>query len=73
MNINEIFAYNLKKYRKLKNLSQEELGYMCNLHRTYISSLEVCKKSPSFKTIEIISKILDIKIQDLFKEDFNGV
>lgn len=68
MNINEIFAYNLKKYRKSKNLSQEELGYMCNLHRTYISSLEVCKKSPSFKTIEIIAKILDIKISDLFKE-----
>lgn len=73
MNINEIFAYNLKKYRKLKKLSQEELGYMCNLHRTYISSIEVCKKSPSFKTIDIISKILDIKIQDLFKEDSNGI
>ena len=41
MNINEIFAYNLKKYRKSKNLSQEKLGYMCNLHRTYISRLEI--------------------------------
>lgn len=68
MNINEIFAYNLKKYRKLKNLSQEELGYMCNLHRTYISSLEVCKKSPSFKTIEILVKVLNIQYKDLFEK-----
>ncbi len=67
MNINEIFAYNLKKYRKLKNLSQEELGYMCNLHRTYISSLEVCKKSPSFKTIETLVNILEIEYKDLFE------
>ena len=67
MNINEIFAYNLKKYRKLKNLSQEELGYMCNLHRTYISSLEVWKKSPSFKTIETLVNILEIEYKDLFE------
>lgn len=71
MSINEIFAHNLKKYRKIKNLSQEELGYMCNLHRTYISSLEVCKKCPSFKTIEILAKVLEIEYKDLFEEDFD--
>ena len=69
MNINERFAYNLKKYRKLRNLSQEKLGFMCNLHRTYISSLEVCKKSPSFKTIEILARVLEIEYKDLFESD----
>lgn len=72
MNINEILAYNLKKYRKEKGLSQEDLAILCNFHRTYISSIEVCKKSPSLKTVEIISKILDVKISDLFKEVSNG-
>lgn len=70
MNIHEILAHNLKKYRKKKNLSQEDLAFLCNLHRTYISSIELCKKSPSLKTIEIISKVLDISISDLFTEAF---
>lgn len=70
MNIHEILAHNLKKYRKERNLSQEDLAFLCNLHRTYISSIELCKKSPSLKTIEIISKVLDISISDLFTEAF---
>ena len=70
MNIHEILSHNLKKYRKEKNLSLEDLAFLCNLHRTYISSIELCKKSPSLKTIEIISKVLDISISDLFTEAF---
>ena len=40
MEIREIFAGNLKKYRKAKGLSQEDLAHQSELDRTYISALE---------------------------------
>ena len=35
----ERFAINLRKARKKKGVSQEELGFRCDLHRTEISLL----------------------------------
>ncbi|WP_336182623.1 helix-turn-helix transcriptional regulator [Fusobacterium polymorphum] len=59
MNIIEIFSKNLKKYRLEKKLSQEKLAELCSFNRTYISSLERGLRSPSLKSIEIISNILE--------------
>ena len=59
MNIIEIFSKNLKKYRLKKKLSQEKLAELCSFKRTYISSLERGIRTPSLKSIEIISKILE--------------
>ena len=42
MNLKEIFSKNLKKYRLKKNLTQEKLAELCDFHRTYISSIEIC-------------------------------
>ena len=67
MKINEILATNIKKYRIRNNLTQEQLAEKCNLHRTYISSIELCKKVPTLGTIEKISKELKIEIYELFK------
>lgn len=69
MYINELFAYNLKKYRKLKGLSQESFSFLCGLHRTYISAVERCKRSISLKNIEKIANALEIEIYKLFIED----
>jgi len=59
MNIIEIFSKNLKKYRLEKKLSQEKLAELCSFNRTYISSLERGIRTPSLKSIEIISNILE--------------
>ncbi|WP_338949753.1 helix-turn-helix transcriptional regulator [Fusobacterium nucleatum] len=68
MNIIEIFSKNLKKYRLEKKLSQEKLAELCSFNRTYISSLERGLKSPSLKSIEIISSILEIETYLFFIE-----
>lgn len=68
MNIIEIFSKNLKKYRIKKKLSQEKLAELCLFNRTYISSLERGIRTPSLKSIEIISKILEIDIYLFFIE-----
>lgn len=66
MNIVDIFSKNLKKYRIKKKLSQEKLAELCSFNRTYISSLERGIRTPSLKSIEIISEKLEIDVYLLF-------
>jgi transcriptional regulator with XRE-family HTH domain len=40
MEIREILAANLKRLRKAKGLSQEELAHQVGIDRTYVSALE---------------------------------
>ena len=53
-NINAIIAQNLKKYRKAKRLSQEELAFLSGIHRTYVGSIERREKNV---TINCLYKI----------------
>lgn len=41
-------------------LSQEALAEICNLHRTEISLLERCKRSPRLETIVILARGLEL-------------
>lgn len=65
--INNSFATVLRQLRIQKGLSQEQLGFKADLHRTYISQLERCLKSPSLKTLRKITSILEISLSDFMK------
>lgn len=67
MTVQEKVGFNIRKYRKLKKISQEKLAEYSNLHRTYISSIERGLKSPSLDVIEKISNILQVDIKNLFE------
>jgi transcriptional regulator with XRE-family HTH domain len=54
------FAFNLRHRREKANLSQEALAEICGLHRTEISLLERCKRSPRLETIVILAHGLDL-------------
>ena len=68
MNIVKIFADNVRKYRMLKNLSQESFAEKCGMHRTYISALECYRRSISLNNIQKISEALEIEPYKLFLE-----
>ena len=51
---------NLKKYRKLKGLSQEALALECGLHRTYVSGVERGVRNPTVVVLEQLAKPLDL-------------
>lgn len=68
MNIVKIFADNVRKYRMLKNLSQENFAEKCGMHRTYISALECYRRSISLNNIQKISEALEIEPYKLFLE-----
>ena len=45
------FALNLRQARLKKGISQEELGFRCDLHRTEVSLLERGGREPRLGTI----------------------
>ena len=64
----EIFAANLRYYRKKKGFSQEALADACGLHRTYIGSVERAERNISLQNVERISVALGISPEFLIME-----
>lgn len=63
------FANNLKKIRKSRNLTQEELSELVGVDFRYISLLENAKNFPSSDLIEKLSDALRVSISELFDFD----
>ena len=55
----ERFAINLRRAREKAGISQEELGFLCDLHRTDISLLERGGREPRLGTIMKLAGSLD--------------
>lgn len=64
-----ILSKNMKKYRGIADISQEELAYRCGLHRTYISDVERCKRNVSIDNVEKIAAALSVSPADLLREE----
>jgi transcriptional regulator with XRE-family HTH domain len=59
------FGCQVRKYRHQKAISQEELAFRANLHRTYIGMIERAEKNITLVNIEKIAVALDVQIKDL--------
>jgi len=53
------FAANLRKARQARKMSQEELGFRCDLHRTEISLLERAGREPRLGTLVKLATVLE--------------
>ena len=71
MNIREILAENLKRYRRERGISQEELAHLAEIDRTYISSLERCQYAASIEVVDRLARALEIEIARLLERDPN--
>ncbi len=60
------FTCNVKKYRLLKELTQEQLAERVGVRRETIMRLESGKYNPSLKLAVDISRTLDTPIEELF-------
>ena len=67
--INKIFGKKVAEMRKMQHLSQEELADRCNIHRTYIGSIERGEKSPTLNTVEKIANGLNVDISIIFDNE----
>ena len=64
--IKDIVGKRIKELRLNKNLTQEKFAELCELDRTYITSLENGKRNISIINLEKICNALDISLKDFF-------
>lgn len=66
----DIIRYNIKKYRKLENMTQQQLADKANLSMNYIAKIESKKMQRGFtiSTLGRIADSLNINIKELFNE-----
>lgn len=60
---------NIKKLRKERKITQQELARNVGLSRSYLSDIENNRNNPSLKTIESLSVKLNISIHYLISLD----
>lgn len=65
-NILIAFGEKVRELRKEKGLSQEDLSFKADLHRTYIGMIERAEKNITLINIEKIAKALNVDIKELF-------
>ncbi len=56
----------IKKFRREKNLSQEDLADKIDIDRSYMGFIERGERNVTLEKIMRISKVLNVKIRDLF-------
>ncbi len=61
------FGERVRKIRKEKGLSQEELAYKADLHRTYIGMIERAEKNITLINIEKIANALEVDLKKLLE------
>lgn len=66
MNLKESFAENLKRIRKQRGLTQEELAELVNVAPRHISFIETAKSFPSSDLLERLSHALNTNYADFF-------
>lgn len=55
----------IRQIRLEKHLTQAELAERCECNRNYISMLERGERNPSYKSLVMIAKGLEVKVQEL--------
>lgn len=63
--IRATLAENVRSYRKKHGLSQEKLADLCELHRTYIGSVEREERNVSLSTLEVLARALGVSVSEL--------
>ncbi len=64
-NINKEVGFRIREVRQERELSQEKLAALADLHRAYIGQIERGEKNIGLKNLEKIAKALGVNIKDL--------
>jgi transcriptional regulator with XRE-family HTH domain len=67
MDLREVFAFNLRRLRHAKRLSQDALAYEAEVSRSYLSQLEKGAFYASLKIVGKLANVLDVEPAELLK------
>lgn len=66
MKARALVAWNLRRIRVKREVSQEQLAYDADIDRSYVGSLERQTQNPTIDLLERLAKTLDVPISELF-------
>ncbi len=69
MSVRKILGKSIKKYRKAKKITQEQLAEKINISTRALCGIELGENFLTAETLENISKVLDVKFSDLFYQE----
>jgi transcriptional regulator with XRE-family HTH domain len=55
----------IRRLRKERDLSQEELGHLAEIHPTWISHIESGRTNPAWGTVRRIAAVFDVKLSEI--------
>lgn len=65
LSVQQKLGKRIRDLRKELDYTQEKLGELTGLDRTYISGIERGLRNPSLKNLEKLSKALQVKVSEL--------
>ena len=63
--LRQILADNIRAYRTAQCISQEDLADRCELHRTYVGSVERGERNVTLSTLETFAAVLGVSVPRL--------
>lgn len=67
----DTFSQNIGLVRRVKNLSQEKLAEMANLHRTYVGQIERGDVTPTLEAAERVAQALGLELWEVLQPSFS--
>jgi transcriptional regulator with XRE-family HTH domain len=61
-----LVAWNLRRIRVKRGLSQERLAYDAGVDRSYVGGLERCQENPTVDVLDRLAKTLSVPLSDFF-------
>ena len=65
--VRDKFSENLRRVRAKRELSQEQLARLIEMHRTEISALERGRREPRLGTLVRLSAVLQVPLSEFFE------
>jgi transcriptional regulator with XRE-family HTH domain len=72
MNGRALVAWNLRRVRVQRGLSQERLAYEAEVDRSYVGGLEREEENPTVDVLDRLANTLQVPISELFKQPRRG-
>jgi transcriptional regulator with XRE-family HTH domain len=72
MDIQKLVAWNIRRIRVAKGLSQEALAVDAHIDRTYVSKLERILENPTIGVLDRVAQALQVEVTELFRKPRAG-
>jgi transcriptional regulator with XRE-family HTH domain len=73
MNGRALVAWNLRRIRVKRGLSQERLAFDAEVDRSYVGGLERQEENPTVDVLDRLAKTLEVPVSEFFKQPRKGV